>query len=80
MIVRADLRSAGIGQALMVRLETWAVEVGIEQLWVATETAGRAVAFYQRCGYERVEEIAAQRGEFVTVLTRRLSPLEHRKS
>jgi len=72
VIVRADRRGQGIGQALLAALEAWAVGVGIRQLWVATETAGRAVAFYQRCGYACVEEFPARRGEVVTVLTRKL--------
>lgn len=74
MIVRADRRGEGVGQALMARLEAWALTVGIEQLWVATETDGGAVAFYQRCGYERGEELAARRGAVVTILTKRLVP------
>jgi GNAT superfamily N-acetyltransferase len=73
MIVRADLRGEGIGQALMAQLEAWASAAAIEQIWVCTETAGRAVAFYQRCGYEDVEELPAQRGDVVTILTKRLS-------
>ncbi|MEO7000343.1 MAG: GNAT family N-acetyltransferase [Ktedonobacterales bacterium] len=73
--VRSDRRGEGIGQALLAALEAWAVSVGIKRLWAATETAGRAVAFYQKCGYERVEEFPAQRGGIVTVLTRRLSPV-----
>ncbi len=74
MIVRADRRGDGIGQALMRRLESWAVAVGIEQLWVSTETAGRAVAFYERCGYDRVEELTPARGAPVTIVTKRLLP------
>jgi len=70
MIVRANQRSAGVGQALMARLEDWAVQVGIEQVWVAT--GGRAVEFYQRCGYERREDLLAQGGDMVTILTKRL--------
>jgi GNAT superfamily N-acetyltransferase len=72
-IVRADRRSQGIGQALLERLEAWAVAVGIAQLWVSTETEGRAVAFYQRCGYQRIEDMLSQSGVLVTVLTKRLS-------
>jgi GNAT superfamily N-acetyltransferase len=71
-IVQAARRGEGIGQALMARLETWVARNGIGQVWVATETAGGAVAFYEHCGYERVEELDAQRGERVTVLTKRL--------
>jgi GNAT superfamily N-acetyltransferase len=74
MIVRADRRCEGIGQALLAHLESWAVTCGIAQVWVATETEGRAVAFYERCGYRRVEELQAERGERVTILTNRLAP------
>ncbi|WIG60430.1 MAG: hypothetical protein OJF49_003178 [Ktedonobacterales bacterium] len=72
-IVRADQRGEGIGQALMAALEGWAINVGIAQVWVGTETA-RAVAFYRRSGYEWVEEIASRHGEPATVLTKRLTP------
>lgn len=73
MITRVDLRGQGIGQALMAALEAWAFGAGIEQLWVATETDGRAVAFYRRCNYEPVEELLAQRGEINTILTKRFT-------
>jgi N-acetylglutamate synthase-like GNAT family acetyltransferase len=71
-IVRTDRRGVGIGQALMAHLGAWAVSAGIEQVWVCTETEGKKVAFYQRCGYERVEDLVSQQGERVTILTRRL--------
>jgi len=74
VIVRPDQRGQGVGQALMMRMEAWATSAGIAQVWVATETASRAVAFYQRCGYEPIEEIAAQRGENVTILTKQFAP------
>src|SRR5215467_7638334 len=35
-IVRPDRRGQCIGQALMARLQAWAAEAGIEQVWVAT--------------------------------------------
>lgn len=75
-IVRADRRGEGIGQALMARLEAWAAGAGIEQVWVATETEGRAIPFYQSCGYERVEDLPSRRGAIVTVLTKRLPPTQ----
>lgn len=71
MIVLPDRRGEGIGQALLARLEVWAISVGIGQLWVATEHAAH---FYWLCGYEIVEEFLALRGEIVTVLTRKRSP------
>jgi GNAT superfamily N-acetyltransferase len=76
MIVRPDRRGEGIGQALIASLETWAAARGIERVWVATETASRAFAFYQRCGYTRLEDLPAQRGEMVTILTKTL-PTTH---
>lgn len=69
-IVRADRRGEGIGQALMARLEAWALAAGIERLWVATE---RAAAFYRRCGFQHVETLPAQRGEMGTILTKHLA-------
>jgi len=71
MIVRPELRGQGIGQALIAALETWAKQAGIGRLWVCTESANRAVAFYRRCGYEFVEELTA-RGERITVLAKLL--------
>jgi GNAT superfamily N-acetyltransferase len=73
MIVRADRRGEGIGQALLAQLEAWAGQVGIEQLWVCTETEGRTVSFYLRCGYERVEDVTSQTRGLVTILTKRIS-------
>lgn len=73
-IVRANRRGEGIGQALMAYLEAWAVDAGIGQVWVWTETDGGAVAFYQRCGYDRVEDPSSRTGEAVTILTKKLSP------
>jgi hypothetical protein len=52
----------------MAHLEAWAINAGIEQVWVGT--GGRAVAFYERCGYEWVEELLVQSGELCTILTR----------
>ena len=72
VIVRPDHRSRGIGQAVMAHLSAWAVEVGIPQLWVAT--GGRAIQFYQQCGFEVVETVAKQDGDEATVLTKNLLP------
>ena len=69
-IVRADRRGTGIGQALVTHLTLWAIRVGITQMWVATE---HARAFYERCGFQFVEELAPQRGEVVSVLTQRIT-------
>jgi GNAT superfamily N-acetyltransferase len=74
MIVRADLRGAGIGPALIACLEAWLVNVNITRVWVGTETEGRAVAFYQRCGYKHVEDLSSHIGVAVTVLTKQFPP------
>jgi GNAT superfamily N-acetyltransferase len=66
-VVRADLRSRGIGALLMARLAQWAAEAGIDRLWVAT--GGRAVEFYRRCGYAFTGTAELASGEQVTVLS-----------
>lgn len=53
----------------MAHLETWAVSFGIGQIWVCTETGSRAVPFYLRCGYQRVEEMTARNRGPITILT-----------
>ncbi len=70
-IIRPDQRNAEVGQAFMARLSAWAAEAGITQLWVAT--GGRAIRFYQRCGFEVVETVQKQAGGEATVLTKQLS-------
>lgn len=70
VIVRPDRRGSGIGQAVMARLSVWATEAGIAQLWVAT--GGRAVRFYQKCGFAVVEIVPTQDGGEATVLTKRI--------
>jgi GNAT superfamily N-acetyltransferase len=69
-IVRADRRNEGIGQTLMAHLERWAINTGITQIWVAT--GGRAIAFYQKCGFEWIEEFSLQQGEIATILRKAL--------
>jgi GNAT superfamily N-acetyltransferase len=71
-IVHPEHRGEGIGHALMASLEAWAARMGITEVWVAT--GGRAVSFYQQCGWERVEELLTQSGEMATILTKQLSP------
>jgi ribosomal protein S18 acetylase RimI-like enzyme len=53
LVVRRDLRRAGIGRALMERAEQWAREQGATEidLHVFEFNAG-AIAFYRRLGYE----------------------------
>ncbi|MGH2584142.1 MAG: GNAT family N-acetyltransferase [Dehalococcoidia bacterium] len=70
MIVQADRRGQGVGGLLMAHLEAWAGSQGYEQAWVAT--GGRAVAFYQKCGWELSEVVDRPAGETATVLTKRL--------
>jgi GNAT superfamily N-acetyltransferase len=70
MIVRADRRGTGIGGLLVARLEAWAAAHGYEQAWVAT--GGRAIAFYEKCGWELSETVQRAAGEVATVLTKRL--------
>ena len=71
-IVRPARRGKGIGHALMAGLETWATKLGIDQIWVAT--GGRAVHFYQQCGWEHVEDLLTEGGEMATILRKQLSP------
>jgi GNAT superfamily N-acetyltransferase len=71
-IVCPDRRGEGIGHALLSRLDAWAAGMGIDQMWVAT--GGRAVRFYQQCGWEWVEDLLTQQGEMATILTKQLSP------
>lgn len=71
-IVRPDRRGEGIGHALMARLDVWAAVSSINQMWVAT--GGRAIRFYQQCGWEHVEDLLTQQGEMATILTKPLSP------
>jgi GNAT superfamily N-acetyltransferase len=72
MIVRADRLGQGIGGRLVARLEAWASSHGCEQVWVGTGGGGRAVRFYQKCGWEVTETFERVSGEVVTVLSRRL--------
>lgn len=71
MIVTAGYRDKGIGGKLMKALESWAYHHGYSQAWVAT--GGRAVNFYQKCGWELAEVISRSSGEAVSVLTKSLT-------
>jgi GNAT superfamily N-acetyltransferase len=68
MIVAPPYRGSGIGGRLMRALEAWAARRGYSRLWVAT--GGRAVDFYQKCGWELVETFQRSSGEMTSVLTR----------
>jgi GNAT superfamily N-acetyltransferase len=70
MIVQPEHRGKGIGGLLMAQLEAWAASQGYPQAWVAT--GGRAIGFYQKCGWEVSETIKRPSGETATVLTKRL--------
>jgi predicted N-acetyltransferase YhbS len=56
MVVRSDLRGRGIGRLLLQRLERFAVGRGYAAVWVLT--GPRAVGYYERCGWHRMEERA----------------------
>ena len=68
MIVVREHRGTGIGSKLMQDLETWAHHHAYQQLWVAT--GGRAVDFYQKCGWEIVEVLNRSTGESMSILTK----------
>lgn len=69
-IVRPDRRGMGVGSLLMAQLEAWAGSHGYQQVWVAT--GGRAIEFYQKCGWELSETVERASGEAATVLTKHL--------
>lgn len=55
MVVRSDLRERGIGRLLLQRLESFAVGRGYPAVWVLTGPP--AVGYYERCGWQRAEEL-----------------------
>jgi GNAT superfamily N-acetyltransferase len=70
LVVDPARREQGTGGRLMQALEGWAARQGYARLWVAT--AGRAVDFYRKYGWEPVESFVRASGEHTTVLTRSL--------
>jgi ribosomal protein S18 acetylase RimI-like enzyme len=53
LVVRRDLRRAGIGRALMERAEQWARQQGATEIDLTVfEFNADAIAFYRRLGYE----------------------------
>jgi GNAT superfamily N-acetyltransferase len=69
MIVRGDRRGLGVGSALMRHAESWALQHGVDEMWVGTGTAER---FYQRCGWRPLEVFTTGADERVSVLYHRL--------
>ena len=70
-IVSVQHRGLGIGGKLMRALESWAYQHGYSRAWVAT--GGRAVRFYQKCGWELAEIVNRSSGEVSSVLTKSLN-------
>lgn len=52
--VRKAYRRRGIGQALMLHMESWMRENSIDEMWVAADNPG-AERFYNACGYARTK-------------------------
>lgn len=71
MIVAAANRGRGIGGQLMQALEEWAYQYGYSQAWVAT--GGRAIRFYQKCGWVLSERVDRSSGETMSILTKSLN-------
>jgi GNAT superfamily N-acetyltransferase len=69
-IVSVQDRGLGIGGKLMRALESCAYQHGYSRAWVAT--GGRAVRFYQKCGWELAEIVNRSSGEVLSVLTKSL--------
>lgn len=69
VVVAPDHRGGGAGRALVAATETLAIEAGIHDLWLLTETA---TDWFPRLGYEVVERATAAAAvgesiEFTTV-------------
>jgi predicted N-acetyltransferase YhbS len=67
MVVHADRRGRGVGRLLLQRLERFAVGRGYPAVWVATGPP--AVGYYERCGWQRTEELSGG-----TLLRKRIPP------
>jgi GNAT superfamily N-acetyltransferase len=73
MVVRRDLRLAGLGRLLVRSLEDQARDRGFDRVWVAT--GDTALGFYQRCGWDLEQRgIPDREGRPANVLTRSLHP------
>jgi GNAT superfamily N-acetyltransferase len=55
MVVRSGGRKRGVGRQLLDSLQHVAASLGHPRTWVAT--GDEAVGFYQRCGWEAVEQL-----------------------
>jgi len=71
MLVRPDRRDGGIGARLLAHLAAWARTRGHTTVWVAT--GGRAIRFYERCGWVIHDSVTGETGEIVTLLTKVLA-------
>ncbi|PZP32488.1 MAG: GNAT family N-acetyltransferase [Roseateles depolymerans] len=59
---------AGVGAALLAHLEAEARGLGYRALWLETRAVnGRAVAFYERHGYQRIENFGRYAGNAAAV-------------
>jgi GNAT superfamily N-acetyltransferase len=68
MVVRTDLRRRGTGRLLLRRLERYAADHGYPAVWVITGPP--AVAYYERCGWQRAEELPSG-----TLLRKQIRPV-----
>jgi ribosomal protein S18 acetylase RimI-like enzyme len=60
--------SAGVGSAVLAFLEGEAARLGYSQAWLETRRVNtRAVAFYERRGYERIANYGRYRGNAAAV-------------
>jgi GNAT superfamily N-acetyltransferase len=55
MVVGAGLRRRGVGRLLLRPLERYAADHGYPAVWVLTGPP--AVGYYERCGWQRAEEL-----------------------
>jgi GNAT superfamily N-acetyltransferase len=69
MVVSPSLRGRGIGRLLLQRLERFAAARGYPA--VSVLTGPPAVGYYERCGWQRTEELPSG-----TLLRKQIPPLE----
>lgn len=56
LVVAEEHRGAGIGTALLKKIELWAEETGASAVLLETDFGATAVQFCSRCGYESIGE------------------------